>query len=165
VLDSANAAEVSVSRRALRLKGTKAVPNGEATEDPADLAEWADTVIHERLLDSYRSSFREEATVELFAYLHGQAWRALFAGDKKKFSALRCKLMDLLAKRDLGRKTLARVDADVVRELLETVMTRYEHSMSAAVSNHLALIQLGGQLKAAQHAEEREAARVSSPLK
>jgi hypothetical protein len=80
------------------------------------------------------------------ARLHARTWRALISGDMVKFDALRWDLADALEEFHLDIDDVAEADAQILVELLDIVMTRYQRSMRTAKGYHLALIALAGRL-------------------
>jgi hypothetical protein len=72
----------------------------------------------------------------------------------KKFATQRRNLIDFLARRDFSWDGLDLVDAEVMTDLLENVMSSYGQSMHSAIGHHLALIKLAGRLKSARYAPQ-----------
>ena len=78
--------------------------------------------------------------------LHARVWRALIDGDMASFEALRETLVSALEHCDLTLNHLAEVDAEIMIELLDVVISRYNRSQRTARAYHLALMQLAGRL-------------------
>jgi hypothetical protein len=106
------------------------------------LLEWSEPVIYDRLVDAYQSRLGRGCSPWSLARIHARAWRALIAGDMPKYAALRRDLMGALAECRLDQNDLAAADAQILVELLEVVLSRYQRSLSTAKSYHLALIAL-----------------------
>jgi hypothetical protein len=110
------------------------------------LLEWSEPVIYDRLVDVYQTRLGRGSSPWSLARMHARTWRALIGGDMSKYAALRRDLIGALAECGLDSDDLARADAQILVELLEVVMARYQRSMRTAKSYHLALIALARQL-------------------
>ncbi len=108
--------------------------------------EWSEPVIFDRLLDNYQARVGIGATPRKLARLHARVWRELISGDMAKFESRRWDLVDALEECRLDMDDVAEADADILVELLDVVMTRYQRSMRTAKSYHLALIALATRL-------------------
>ena len=76
--------------------------------------------------------------------LHARVWRALIGGDMSSFEALRETLVSALEHCDLTLNHLAEVDAEIMVELLDVVISRYNRSQRTARAYHLALMNWRG---------------------
>jgi hypothetical protein len=123
-----------------------AMLNADAITGLSGFLEWSDPVIFDRLLDAYQSRIGVGALPRKLARLHARAWRELISGDMAKFEARRWDLVDALEECRLDLDDVADADADILVELLDVVMTRYQRSMRTAKAYHLALIALAGRL-------------------
>src|SRR5579859_2377955 len=104
--------------------------------------EWSEPVIFDRLVDAYQVRLGRGSSPFSLARLHARTWRALISGEMQTYAALRRDLLGALAECHLGVADLVSADNDILVELLEVVMGRYQRSMSTAKSYHLALIAL-----------------------
>jgi hypothetical protein len=120
--------------------------NGGAAAGLSGFLEWSEPVIYDRLVDAYQVRLGRGCSPWSLARMHARAWRALIAGEMSKYAALRRDLIAALAEWRLDVDDLAKADAEILVELLEVVMGRYQRSMSTAKSYHLALITLAAQL-------------------
>ena len=114
--------------------------------------EWSEPVIFDRLRDAYQARIGAGPAPWKLARLHARTWRALISGDMPKFEALRWDLADALEEFHLDIDDVAEADAQILVELLDIVMTRYQRSMRTAKGYHLALIALAGRLSPSPHA-------------
>jgi hypothetical protein len=120
--------------------------------------EWSEPVIFDRLLDAYQARIGAGAAPRKLARLHARTWRALISGDMAKFEALRWDLVDALEESRLDMDDVTEADADILAELLDVVMTRYQRSMRTAKGYHLALIALAARLAPAPRAADFQSA-------
>jgi hypothetical protein len=120
--------------------------NAEAAQGLSGFLEWSEPVIFDRLRDGYQARVGVGAAPWKLARLHARTWRALISGDMVKFDALRWDLADALDEFHLDIDDVAEADAQILVELLDIVMTRYQRSMRTAKGYHLALIALAGRL-------------------
>jgi hypothetical protein len=121
------------------------MPNGEAAKGLAGLLEWAEPVIFDRLLEAYGARVGGSAAWGL-ARLHARAWRAAILEDAARFDASRRDLCEALAQSSLADADAAKADAEIIVELLDIILARFQRSVSTARSYHLALIALAGRL-------------------
>jgi hypothetical protein len=122
------------------------MPNGNVSEGLAGLRTWSEPIIFDRLLDGYRQQLGAGASAWSLARLHARAWKAAILGDKEGFDAARWALLNALNEHLLNSDDVARADAEIIVELLDIVMARFQRSASTARSYHLALIALAGRL-------------------
>jgi len=120
--------------------------NADAAVGLSGFLEWSEPVIFDRLRDGYQARIGAGPAPWKLARLHARAWRALISGDMVKFEALRWDLADALDEFHLDIDDVAEADAQILVELLDIVMTRYQRSMQTAKGYHLALIALAGRL-------------------
>jgi hypothetical protein len=116
--------------------------NASAAAGLSGLLEWSEPVIYDRLVEAYQARLGRGSSPWSLARMHARTWRAMIAGDMSKYAALRRDLIGALAECGLDSDDLAQADAQILLELLEVVMTRYQRSMRTAKSYHLALIVL-----------------------
>ena len=122
------------------------MPNGDVALGLAGLQEWSEPIIFDRLLDIYRECLGVGVAAWSLARLHAGVWRAAIKGDIEKFEAARLSLLSALSEHPIGGEDIAAIDAEILIELLDIVMARFQRSTSAARSYHLALIALAGRL-------------------
>lgn len=120
--------------------------NADAAVGLSGFLEWSEPVIFDRLRDAYQTRIGAGPAPWKLARLHARAWRALISGDMANFEALRWSLADALDEFHLDIDDVADADAQILVELLDIVMTRYQRSMRTAKGYHLALIALAGRL-------------------
>ncbi len=120
--------------------------NADAVAGLSGFLEWSEPVIFDRLVDAYQTRIGPGVMPRKLARLHARAWRALISGDMPKFEALRWDLVEALDECRLDIDDVAEADADILVELLDVVMTRYQRSMRTAKGYHLALIALAARL-------------------
>jgi hypothetical protein len=106
------------------------------------LMEWSDPVIYDRLQIIYQSKLGDLGEARNLALLHAKIWRALISGEYESFAELRQELVRALQSAFLTLEDFAAADADILVELLEIVVARFQRSQRTAVGYHLALIEL-----------------------
>ena len=120
------------------------------TIDPAEgfsgLQEWAEPLIFDRLYSAYMKLVRDDGLARGLSRLHARVWRALIGADFAGFETLRATLVTALEHCSLTLDHLAAVDGEIMLELLDVVITRYNRSHRTARAYHLALMQLAGRL-------------------
>jgi hypothetical protein len=122
------------------------MPNGDIALGLAGLKEWSEPIIFDRLLDAYRRRIGMGAPAWTLSRLHTSAWKAAISGDVNAFEKARWKLGSAMREHRLNGEDLADADAEIIVELLDIVMARFQRSPSTARSYHLALIALAGRL-------------------
>jgi hypothetical protein len=125
------------------------VPSPQPSEGFSGLQQWSDPVIFDRLLAAYRTLLNDDAVAHSLTRLHARVWRALIGCDMAGFEVLRDTLIGALADRNLTLGHLAGVDGEIMIELLEVVLSRYQRSQRTAKAYHLALMELAGRLRPA----------------
>jgi hypothetical protein len=108
--------------------------------------EWSQPVIFDRLVEIYEVRLgRRGPAAQNLAKLHAEAWRALIASDLPRNATLRRELVQALDDARLDANSLlVESDGEILVELLEIVMARYQRAMYTAKGYHLALITLAG---------------------
>ena len=122
------------------------MPLGEVAVGMAGLRDWSEPIIFDRLLENYRRRLGVGAQAWTLARLHARTWRAAIQGDMQGFEAGRWDLTDALNEHRLDNDDVADADAEIIVELLDVVMARFQRSSNTARSYHLALIALAGRL-------------------
>jgi hypothetical protein len=122
------------------------MPNDDVAVGLAGLQEWSEPIIFDRLLDAYRKRIGIGAPAWTLARLHTLSWKAAISGDMNAFEKARWKLVNAVGDHQLGTADLAKADAEIIVELLDIVMARFQRSPSTARAYHLALIALAGRL-------------------
>jgi hypothetical protein len=133
-------------------KGKAAVSSPDPSEGFSGLQQWSEPVIFDRLLAAYRTLLSDDAAARSLTRLHARVWRALIRGDMAGFAVVRDTLIDALRRRGLTLDHLAEVDNEIMIELLEVVLSRYQRSQRTAKAYHLALMELAGRLRPARAA-------------
>jgi hypothetical protein len=126
--------------------GIDAMPKPELSEGFSGLQEWSEPLIYDRLLAVYQELLRDLDLARGLTRMHARVWRALIGGDMSDFEALRETLIAALEPCGLTLDHLAEVDSDIMIELLDVVISRYNRSQRIARAYHLALIELAGRL-------------------
>jgi hypothetical protein len=106
------------------------------------LMEWSDPVIYDRLQAIYSHRLRDPGEARNLASLHAKIWRALISGEYETFAQLREGLVGALHNVSLNLDDFAAADAEILVELLEIIVARFQRSQRTAVGYHLALIEL-----------------------
>ena len=125
------------------------MPLKDASEGFSGLQEWSEPLIFDRLFAAYRRLLHDDARASAMSRLHARVWRALIAGDMAGFAALREALVSALHQASLTLDHLAEMDAEIMTELLEVVVSRYNRSHRTAMTYHLALMEIAGRLRPA----------------
>jgi hypothetical protein len=123
------------------------VPSPDPSEGFSGLQQWSEPVIFDRLLAAYRSLISDNAVAHSLTRLHARVWRALIRGDMAGFEELRETLIAALSDCYLTLDHLAEVDGEIMVELLEVVLSRYQRSQRTAKAYHLALMEVAGRLR------------------
>lgn len=118
----------------------------------SDLQQWSEPLIFDRLFAAYRKLVRDDDLARGLTRLHARVWRALIGGDLTGFELMRKTLVDALRHCSLTLDHLAEVDGEIMVELLDVVIARYNRSHRVARGYHLALMQLAGRLGPARMA-------------
>ncbi len=120
------------------------------TTDPSEgfygLQQWSEPLIFDRLHSAYSKLLCDDGLARRLTRLHARVWRALINGDMTGFGAQRETLVSALEHCSLTLDHLAVVDGEIMVELLDVVISRYNRSHRTARAYHLALIELAGRL-------------------
>jgi hypothetical protein len=133
-------------RAAKSVAGVSPMLLADLSEGLSGLKQWSEPVIFDRLIAAYYKLIEDRELARGLTRLHARVWRALIAGDMEGFEELREALVGALEPCDLTLDHLAEVDGDIMTELLDVVMARYNRSQRTARAYHLALMQLAGRL-------------------
>ena len=117
------------------------------SEGFSGLKQWSEPVIYDRLIAAYFKLISERELARNLTRLHARVWRALIGGDMDDFEDLRETLVGALEPCSLTLDHLAEVDGEIMIELLDVVMARYNRSHRTARAYHLALMELAGRLR------------------
>ena len=128
------------------------MPSPDPSEGFSGLQQWSEPVIFDRLLAAYRTLLSDAGVARSLTRLHARVWRALIGGDMTGFAILRDTLVGALGNCSLTLDHLAEVDGEIMIELLEVVLSRYQRSQRTAKAYHLALMELAGRLRPARAA-------------
>jgi hypothetical protein len=120
------------------------------SEGLSGLRQWSEPVIFDRLIAAYHKLIEDRELARALTRLHARVWRALLSGDMEEFEELRETLVGALDPCNLTLDHLAEVDGEIMIELLDVVMSRYNRSHRTARAYHLALMQLAGRLAPAR---------------
>ncbi len=116
------------------------------SEGFSGLQQWSDPIIYDRLIGAYWKLISDRELARNLTRLHARVWRALIAGEMEDFEDLRETLVGALDPCGLTLDHLAEVDGEIMTELLDVVMARYNRSHRTARVYHLALMALAGRL-------------------
>lgn len=122
------------------------MPTTDPSEGFSGLQQWSEPLIFDRLFSTYSKLLSNNGLARELTRLHARVWRALINGDMNGFEALRETLVSALERCNLTLNHLAEVDGEIMVELLDVVITRYNRSHRTARAYHLALIELAGRL-------------------
>jgi hypothetical protein len=122
------------------------MPRIDPTEGFSGLQQWSEPLVFDRLFSAYWRLVCDIAVARSLTRLHARVWRALICGDVTGFEVQREILVSALQQSSLTLDHLAEVDAEIMAELLDVVISRYHRSPRTARAYHLALMQLAGQL-------------------
>jgi hypothetical protein len=126
--------------------GIAAMPTTDPSEGFSGLQQWSEPLIFDRLFSVYAGLLSDDHLARGLTRMHARVWRALIGGDMASFETLRETLVSALEHCDLTLNHLAEVDAEIMIELLDVVISRYNRSQRTARAYHLALMQLAGRL-------------------
>jgi hypothetical protein len=118
--------------------------SADLSEGFSGLKQWSEPVIYDRLVATYYKLVEDRELARGLTRLHARVWRALIAGDMEDFADLRETLVGALDPCDLTLDHLAEADGEIMVELLDVVMARYNRSQRTARAYHLALMELAG---------------------
>jgi len=116
--------------------------NDAIAEGSRGLLEWSEPVIFDRLLTIYDERLNRAAEVRGLAAAHAKVWRALIAGEHRAFAAQRDALVAALSAHGMTLDDFASADAEILVELLQIVVARFQRSQRTAMGYHLALMEL-----------------------
>jgi hypothetical protein len=122
------------------------MPLADLSEGFSGLRQWSEPVIYDRLIAAYWNLIEDRELARELTRLHARVWRALIAADMEYFEELRDALVGALEPSGLTLDHLAEVDGEIMTELLDVVMARYNRSHRTARAYHLALMDLAGRL-------------------
>jgi hypothetical protein len=108
------------------------MPSTDPSEGFSGLRQWSEPLIFDRLHVAYRALIAEPGQARELTRQHARVWREA--------------LVQSLAPCLLTLDHLAEVDAEIMTELLDVVIARYNRSHRTARAYHLALMQLAGRL-------------------
>jgi hypothetical protein len=120
--------------------------SADLSEGFTGLKQWSEPVIYDRLVATYYKLIEDRELARGLTRLHARVWRALITGDMEGFKELREMLVGALEPCDLTLDHLAEADGEIMTELLDVVMARYNRSQRTARAYHLALMELAGRL-------------------
>jgi hypothetical protein len=126
--------------------GIAAMLTTDLSEGFSGLQQWSEPLIFDRLFSVYSRLLSDDQLARGLSRLHARVWRALIAGDMSSFATHRETLVSALERCSLTLNHLAEVDAEIMIELLDVVISRYNRSQRTAKAYHLALMQLAGRL-------------------
>jgi hypothetical protein len=124
--------------------------SADLSEGFSGLKQWSEPVIYDRLVATYYKLVEDRDVARGLTRLHARVWRALIAGDMEDFEDLRETLVGALDPCDLTLDHLAEADGEIMIELLDVVMARYNRSQRTARAYHLALMELAGHVRPAR---------------
>jgi hypothetical protein len=122
-----------------------AMPN-DSSEGFSGLRQWSEPLIFDRLFSAYLHLLADDRLARSLTRLHARVWRALIDGEMSDFEALRGTLIAALGHCSLTLDHLAEVDAEIMSELVDVVISRYNRSQRTAKAYHLALMQVARRL-------------------
>ena len=108
------------------------MPWADLSEGFSGLKQWSEPVIYDRLIAAYRKLISDQELARNLTRLHARVWRALIRGDMAEFEDMRETLVGALDPCALTLDHLAEVDGEIMIELLDVVMARYNRSHRTA---------------------------------
>jgi hypothetical protein len=93
-----------------------------------------------------RRLIRDDALARSVARLHARGWRALIRDDMGSFAMMRNTLIEAFQPCSMTLDHLALVDGEIIIELLDVVISRYNRSHRTSSAYFLALMDLAGRL-------------------
>ncbi len=125
--------------------------SADLSEGFSGLKQWSEPVIYDRLIAAYYKLIEDRELARSLTRLHARVWRALISGDMEGFEETCARRWSsVLEPCDLTLDHLAEVDGEIMIELLDVVMARYNRSHRTARAYHLALMELAGRLRPAR---------------
>lgn len=124
--------------------------SADLSEGFSGLRQWSEPVIYDRLVATYYKLVEDRELARGLTRLHARVWRALIGCDMEDFKDLRETLVAALDPCDLTLDHLAEADGEIMIELLDVVMARYNRSQRTARAYHLALMELAGRVRPAR---------------
>ncbi len=128
------------------------MPDFGAADALADMLDWSEPVIFDRLCEGYGARVAEKAAVLKLARQHRRVWRALIAGDMGKFAAQRRELVVALEWHGLDARSVAEGDVRILAELGDIVEARFQRCARLSRGYRLALLELIARLAPADRA-------------
>ena len=122
-----------------------------AAEALAGMLEWSGPVVFDCLYVSYSRRIKDEARACSLAHRHAQEWRALIAGDERRFDELRRDLVAALAAFGVEDRCLLEADVCVIAELYEIAVARFGRSTRIVNAYREALTEIAARLSPADH--------------
>ena len=117
-----------------------------AADGLSELLEWSEPVIFDCLTETYRTYVTQKDVIGHLGRLHGRAWRALIAGDMRRFRALRRELTAALQPLGVGPTCMAAADARALAELNDIIAARFQRCGRIAQGYRLALVEIANRL-------------------
>lgn len=117
--------------------------------DRHELLEWAEPIIADRVYDFY-SVATEERDADAMAVKHCQLWRNVILAQSASVAVSRKDLRRLGTNLGLPLAFMDAVDQEVMEELLDIVLTRYQASRSQSKRFSLLLMAVANDLGAAR---------------
>jgi len=121
--------------------------------DRRELIEWAEPVIADRVFDRYRIAAGGGGDkLDGLAAQHRKLWRSVLLDQDASVSLSRKELLRLGRMAGLSPSFVDAVDQDIIEELLEIVLSRYQASRTSAKRFSLILMAAAGNIGAARAA-------------
>jgi hypothetical protein len=117
-----------------------------SAEALAGMLEWSAPVVFDCLHGSYTHRISNETQAHALAHRHARQWRALIAGDTKRFDELRREFLATLAADGIDSGCLIEADVRVLAELYEIAMARFGRKARVADGYREALRQIAARL-------------------
>ena len=123
------------------------MPLTDSAEGFSGLRQWSEPLIFDRLHRAYRRLLADQGAIWATSRLHARVWRALISGDMAIRGGARGAGRGA-SRSEPDARSLAEVDGEIMIELLDVVMARYNRADRTAGAYHLALMELAGRLTA-----------------
>ena len=118
----------------------------DAREIGHELAEWSQSIIADRVMDSYRRFTDDQRIVQALCLHHCRMWRGLLADQPKQALLSRRELIRLACVAGADADVIDAIDRAILEEVLECVFARFHRSRVTAAAHGRTLMIAAGWL-------------------
>ncbi len=112
-----------------------------------DLAEWSQPIIVDFLRDIYSGRLgHDHLSLRVLCLSHGRAWRLMLQGDLEKLASARREVTGIARMAGLKTGDIVDIDAAMLDELLDVVVTRFQRAPGRATIYGKVLLGIAGRL-------------------